>query len=51
MGLINDLYGRYSLQDECISKSLKLHTNGRDIRLTDKADDVWNDLALANLSK
>ena len=51
MGLINDLYARYSLQDERIVKLLRLHTTGRDIRLTDKDDDAWNDLALANLSK
>lgn len=47
MGLINSLYSFYSLNDERIAKALHLRTNGRDVRLTDKADDVWNDLALA----
>ena len=47
MGLINSLYGFYSLKDERIAKALRIRTNGRDVRLTDKADDVWNDLALA----
>ncbi|WP_346670159.1 hypothetical protein [uncultured Subdoligranulum sp.] len=47
MGVINSLYGFYSLQDEHISEALHLCPSERDIHLTDKADDVWNDLALA----
>lgn len=49
MGLINSKYEAYSIQDERIAKLLKLRATGKDIRLTNTADDAWYKLALEKM--